>query len=52
MSKLPSRPQDSVALHRAGEVDDPDACVALFGDPGERYLSKLYDVWMEENGFL
>lgn len=41
-----SRPYDDVL--------DANACVvALFRDPGERYLSKLYDNddWMKENDF-
>jgi cystathionine beta-synthase len=43
-----------VALHVARRVDDPNACVVVpLPDPGERYLSKLYnDEWMRENQLL
>src|SRR4051812_20249670 len=43
-----------VALHVARRVDDPNALVvAPLPDPGERYLSKLYnDEWMRENQLL
>jgi cystathionine beta-synthase len=42
------------ALHVARRVDDPNALVvAPLPDPGERYLSKLYnDEWMRENQLL
>jgi cystathionine beta-synthase len=43
-----------VALHVARRLDDPNACVVVpLPDPGERYLSKLYnDEWMRENQLL
>src|SRR5436309_2203786 len=43
-----------VALHVARRVDDPKALVVVpLPDPGERYLSKLYnDEWMRENQLL
>src|ERR1041385_1912738 len=43
-----------VALHGAGRVDNPSACVVVvLPDTGERYLSKLYnDEWMRENQLL
>jgi len=42
------------ALHIARRVDDPNALVvAPLPDPGERYLSKVYnDEWMRENQLL
>jgi cystathionine beta-synthase len=42
------------ALHVARRLDDPNALVvAPLPDPGERYLSKLYnDEWMRENQLL
>lgn len=42
------------ALHVARRIDDPNALiVAPLPDPGERYLSKLYnDEWMRENQLL
>jgi cystathionine beta-synthase len=43
-----------VALHVARRLDDPNACVVVpLPDPGERYLSKIYnDEWMRENQLL
>jgi cystathionine beta-synthase len=42
------------ALHIARRIDDPNALVVVpLPDPGERYLSKLYnDEWMRENQLL
>src|SRR3954451_2419692 len=42
------------ALHVARRLDDPNALVVVpLPDPGERYLSKLYnDEWMRENQML
>ena len=42
------------ALHLARRVDDPNAMIVVpLPDPGERYLSKLYnDEWMRENQLL
>ena len=42
------------ALHVARRVDDPNAMIVVpLPDPGERYLSKLYnDEWMRENQLL
>jgi cystathionine beta-synthase len=42
------------ALHVARRVDDPNALVVVpLPDPGERYLSKVYnDEWMRENQLL
>ena len=42
------------ALHVARRIDDPNSLVvAPLPDPGERYLSKLYnDEWMRENQLL
>jgi len=42
------------ALHIARRIDDPNAMVVVpLPDPGERYLSKLYnDEWMRENQLL
>ena len=42
------------ALHVARRIDDPNALVVVpLPDPGERYLSKLYnDEWMRENQLL
>ncbi|MBX5442369.1 MAG: cystathionine beta-synthase [Solirubrobacteraceae bacterium] len=42
------------ALQVAGEIEDPEALVAvILPDGGRSYLSKIYDdAWMTEHGFL
>jgi cystathionine beta-synthase len=38
----------ALALQIAREVDDPKACVVtILADTGERYLSKVFDEWLE-----